>query len=356
VDAKGDLIVGTADNVIARLGVGTDGQVLTASTAQTSGLLWSTPSGGGAVTSVAGRTGAVTLTSSDVGLGSVANTLAIPAATVTTKADLIVANGSGAAARLPVGTDGQVLTAAASQTLGLQWATPTGGGGVTSVAGRTGAVVLTSTDVNLGNVTNTAQVPASLLNAQAALASANSSGVPGKLDASANFGGEVLTSDLSAPLGLKWAFPAYGIVQKASASFPSRAALNFIGAGVTVADSGGAATNVTIAGAGVSPSVTLTDAATITTDASLGNYFRVTLGGNRTLGAPTNLSDGQILTFELIQDATGSRTITLNAIFALGTTVGSVTLTTTALKRDFLTGIYNSTTAKIYCTQFVKGY
>lgn len=100
----------------------------------------------------------------------------------------------------------------------------------------------------------------------------------------------------------------------------------------------------------------LTDATTIATNAALSNYGRVTLGGNRTLGNPTNPTNGQRYTWELIQDATGSRTLTLGSAFALGTTITSTTLTTTAAKRDFLTAVYNSTTAKWYVTDFTKGY
>lgn len=79
---------------------------------------------------------------------------------------------------------------------------------------------------------------------------------------------------------------------------------------------GNAATATNLAGAAafpaeVSPKVTqLTDAATIAVNAALGNDFYVTLGGNRTVGAPTNPTDGQTIRFEVIQDGTGSRTLT----------------------------------------------
>jgi len=60
---------------------------------------------------------------------------------------------------------------------------------------------------------------------------------------------------------------------------------------------------------------TLTDAATIATDASKGNYFPVTLGGNRTMGAPTNPKNGQRITYTFIQDGTGGRTVAWNAAY-----------------------------------------
>lgn len=46
VDAKGDLIAATAADTPARLAVGTDGQVLTASSGAATGLAWATPSAG----------------------------------------------------------------------------------------------------------------------------------------------------------------------------------------------------------------------------------------------------------------------------------------------------------------------
>ena len=44
IDAKGDVIVGTANDTAARLAVGADGQVLTADSTQTAGVKWAAPS------------------------------------------------------------------------------------------------------------------------------------------------------------------------------------------------------------------------------------------------------------------------------------------------------------------------
>lgn len=56
--------------------------------------------------------------------------------------------------------------------------------------------------------------------------------------------------------------------------------------------------------------VSLTDGASIAVNAALGNDFRVTLGGNRALDAPSNPVDGQDITFLITQDGTGSRLLT----------------------------------------------
>lgn len=58
--------------------------------------------------------------------------------------------------------------------------------------------------------------------------------------------------------------------------------------------------------------VALVDGATITVDLSQGDSFFVTLGGNRTI-ALSNLAAGSSAMIELIQDGTGSRTITWDA-------------------------------------------
>jgi hypothetical protein len=81
--------------------------------------------------------------------------------------------------------------------------------------------------------------------------------------------------------------------------------------------------------------VTLTDAATVAIDLSLGNHFQVTLGGNRAIGAPTNVVAGQSGVIRLVQDATGSRTASWNSVFKFpgGT---APTLTTAANSVDLV--------------------
>lgn len=101
---------------------------------------------------------------------------------------------------------------------------------------------------------------------------------------------------------------------------------------------------------------TITFAASVTPDFSTGNYFRITLTGNVTINNPTNATDGQKAIFEIIQDATGSRTVTLGAGFAFGTSIASFTATTTASKRDLLGVVYNSSAAKFYVTAVAQGY
>lgn len=59
--------------------------------------------------------------------------------------------------------------------------------------------------------------------------------------------------------------------------------------------------------------VTLTDAATIAVDLNTGIHFTVTLGGNRTLGNPTNATVGQSGLIRVVQDGTGSRTLALSS-------------------------------------------
>jgi len=87
---------------------------------------------------------------------------------------------------------------------------------------------------------------------------------------------------------------------------------------------------------------TLTDGATVTWDVSTAPVCKLTLGGNRTLSAPTNGATGQFISIAVIQDATGSRTLTWNSVFEF-TADTAPTLTTTASKADLFVFRYNGT-------------
>lgn len=97
-------------------------------------------------------------------------------------------------------------------------------------------------------------------------------------------------------------------------------------------------------------------ASVITINASAGNTFRVTLTNSVTLGNPENAQDGQSLAYELIQDGTGSRTVTLGSKFAFGTSITAFTATTTASKRDYLGVKYSADTDKFYVVALAQGY
>ena len=90
------------------------------------------------------------------------------------------------------------------------------------------------------------------------------------------------------------------------------------------------------------PEATLTDGATITWDAATAPVAKVTLGGARTLSAPTNGATGQFISIAVIQDATGSRTLTWNSAYEF-TADTAPTLTTTVSKADVFVFRYNGT-------------
>ena len=110
LDAKGDLIAATAADTASRLAVGANGTVLTADSAEATGLKWATPASG----------------------------MTNP---MTTTGDTIYSSSGSTPARLGIGTTGQVLTVAGGVP---SWATPSGSlanyaliGSVTTLSGST---------------------------------------------------------------------------------------------------------------------------------------------------------------------------------------------------------------------------
>jgi hypothetical protein len=91
------------------------------------------------------------------------------------------------------------------------------------------------------------------------------------------------------------------------------------------------------------PEATLTDGATISWDVSTSPVAKVTLGGNRTISAPSNSAGaGQFISLLVIQDGTGSRTLTWNAVYEFASDIAP-TLTTTGGKGDLFVFRYNGT-------------
>ena len=92
--------------------------------------------------------------------------------------------------------------------------------------------------------------------------------------------------------------------------------------------------------AALHPEATLTDASTVAWDVGTSPVAKVTITDNRTLGAGTNAQTGQFVSLLVIQDGTGSRTLSFNAVYEFKDDTAP-TLTTTASKGDLFVFRYN---------------
>lgn len=92
----------------------------------------------------------------------------------------------------------------------------------------------------------------------------------------------------------------------------------------------------------------LTDAATVAWDGDVhGQVVSLTLGGNRAMGAPTNVQPNASYILKIKQDAVGSRLLSFNTAFKFGS-IGAPALTTGANKTDVLSFIGNDDGALVF--------
>jgi hypothetical protein len=106
--------------------------------------------------------------------------------------------------------------------------------------------------------------------------------------------------------------------------------------------------------AAVADIVSLTDAASITVDFNNGQNFAVQLTDNRTLENPTNCVPGQVGSIIVIQDGTGSRTLSFGGNWKfIGGTAPTLTTTASAVDRiDYI--VYTSTAVQAIASLDIK--
>ena len=97
-----------------------------------------------------------------------------------------------------------------------------------------------------------------------------------------------------------------------------------------------------VSGAVLNTEDTLSDGSTVTWDVIASPVAKLTMAGNRTISAPSGSTpaSGQFISLLLIQDGTGSRTITWNAVYEFASDTAP-TLTTTANLGDLFVFRYN---------------
>jgi hypothetical protein len=179
----------------------------------------------------------------------------------------------------------------------------------------------------------------------------------GKLAVSGGSDGQLLTKNSGASGGLSWST----VSAPADATSSTKGILQLTG------DLGGTAASPTVPGLAGKAStattdalnsrvtalesagiVTLTDGASIATDASAGKQFRVSVAGDRTLAAPTNAADGMRRIWE-ITASSADRSLTLatgtSGSFELTNGITSPIIITNG-KTLFLGAIYSSSRSR----------
>lgn len=205
VDAKGDIIAATANDTVARLGVGTNGHVLTADSAQSTGLKWAAASGSGDPT-MGGD------------LSGLASSATIVAGAVT-DSKVAAGNKDGAAGTPSMRTLGTGASQAAAGNHAHSGVYEPADSDLTAVAGlastglieRTGAGTAATRTVGVSGASDIPSrsdadgryVQQALVDAKGDVVTATANDTPARLGVGTD--GQVLTADSAQSTGLKWA-------------------------------------------------------------------------------------------------------------------------------------------------------
>jgi hypothetical protein len=135
------------------------------------------------------------------------------------------------------------------------------------------------------------------------------------------------------------------------------AAVGALLAEVTARPASAAEQTATIEPGGVAPAVVhLTDAATIAVDASVGNDFRVTIAGNRTMSTPSNPANGEQIIFQITQGTGAPYTLSWASGYEFSAALPAPTLSSSAGQTDLLGFVYNSSTGTWLFAAYLNGF
>ena len=332
--------------------------------AQTAANVGFTPAGTIAATNVQGAIEEVAseaANATNLTSGTVAVARGGTGTTSYTKGDLLAASASTTLTKLGVGTNGQVLRANSATATGLEWGVDYVGT-VTSVSGS-GAISVSNGTTTPGisvasastSVAGVVQLSDSTSTTSSILA-ATPTAVKAAYDLAAAalpLSGGTVTGNINLDTNVSLVFEGTtsdGFETTLSVTDPTAdRTISLPNASGTVALTSDLSSYAALDTAqtwtkGQRGEITaLTDGTTITPDFADSNNFSVTLGGNRTLANPSNLTAGQSGCIWLTQDGTGSRTLAFGSYwdFTGGT---APTLTTAASSVDCLVYAVQSST------------
>jgi hypothetical protein len=131
-------------------------------------------------------------------------------------------------------------------------------------------------------------------------------------------------------------------------------------AGTVLTDAAGPALTAqasTVEPGAVAPAVVnLTDAPTIAVDATLGNDFRVTITGNRTVGSPSNPANGQQIIFQVTQGSGGPFALTWAGGYEFSAALPQPSLSTGTGQTDLFGFVYNTVKGTWLLAAFLNGF